>query len=153
MQCRHCGKETATEQEIDLELRKCVSAWQNALVRHNAERQVFKYEVKQIKQAIEFWDSESVYLALLGAGYEPSSATYAASDYFSLRRTLDAQKFDRFVNLGAKARYRQEMKIKANKRLELIAKGMEDNKDDIIPIESAEKIKERMASVIGKLRG
>src|ERR1700686_2397813 len=85
-------------------------AWQSVLQRFGAIRSIGPYEELDLARAIQRFGSEHVLLALLGAENDPSSETYHPGDFLSLKRILDPEKFERFVNIGAQIKKTRDSK-------------------------------------------
>lgn len=148
MQCPHCGK--AVEQlSQDMELKSCAQAWRRTLGKYKGERNVFKHEIKQIQEAIEKYDYESVHLALIGAGQELPGNGYVPANFVSLRRTFHPEKFDRFVNLGAQALERKRLAEATKQRLQVVEEKRREDEEKPV---NKEEVKAKMKGILKSLR-
>ncbi len=93
--------------DIDL----CAEVWRGTLQHFKMDRTLLESEVFQIAQAIQRKKShKAVAFALEGARFEPKDDRYNPADFLSLSRILDAEKFDRFMNLGVAEEHRRRKK-------------------------------------------
>lgn len=84
----------------------CVTkTWFDVLKHHGAPRSnLIPGEDLQLANALQRYGRETVELVLLGARYEPASDDFKPSRHLNLRRYFDAEKIQRFLNLGAQAK-------------------------------------------------
>lgn len=87
----------------------CTETWHETLDHFRCgrpNRTLIPGEDVQIARAIQRWGAKPVELALFGARFEPKDDRFDPSKFVRLKRYLDPEHFDRFVNLGVGAKHR-----------------------------------------------
>jgi hypothetical protein len=138
------------------ELRKCKDVWLQTLASFGIKRNLMQIEETEIARAMQKHGAEAVELALFGARFEPATESFDPRKYVKISRFLrvDArgeEVIDRFANLGAMERSRQE-------RVRDAAQEMKRRNDEILADTGAEfkqdpeKVREFMANFLPKLK-
>lgn len=89
---------------------ECVRTWHETLDHFRCgrpKRTLIPGEDLLIGRAIQRWGYKPVELALYGARFEPKDERFDPSKFVRLKRYLDPENFDRFVNLGVGAKHKE----------------------------------------------
>ncbi len=118
--------------KLQMEIAQAEAAWLDCLAFHGAARPILATDQTVLTRNIQQRKIEAVLLAIAGMKHEPANDGFKPSNFISLSRLFDPEKFERFVNLGAAAKNKQEAKKRADAhRLQLMTNDTPPTDDEV----------------------